>query len=62
MDLDSTVEKRTILSSGQGWILLTQLGQLKTGLGGKELSQSHLWCSNDLARSWDRLDWTKIMV
>ena len=28
---------KTILRSGQGWTLLVQLGQLKTGLGGKEL-------------------------
>ena len=28
---------KTILWSGQGWTLLTQLGQLKTGLGGKGL-------------------------
>ena len=29
--------KKTILRSGQGWTLLVQLGQLKTGLGGKGL-------------------------
>ena len=28
---------QTIISSGQGWALLAQLGQLKTGLGGKGL-------------------------
>ena len=28
---------KTILRSGQGWTLLPQLGQLKTGLGGKGL-------------------------
>ena len=28
---------KTILWSGKGWTLLTQLGQLKTGLGGKGL-------------------------
>ena len=28
---------KTILKSGQGWTLLGQLGQQKTGLGGKGL-------------------------
>ena len=28
----------------------------KTGLGGKGSLESHLWCPNDLARLWDRLD------
>ena len=28
---------KIILKGGQGWTLLTQQGQLKTGLGGKEL-------------------------
>ena len=28
---------KTIIMRGQGWILLAQLGQLKTGAGGKEL-------------------------
>ena len=28
---------KTILRSGQGWTLLAQLGQLKTGQGGKGL-------------------------
>ena len=28
---------KTILRSGQGWTLLAQLGQLKTGLAGKGL-------------------------
>ena len=34
--------------------LPAQLGQLKTGKGGKGLLQSHLWCPNVLARLWDR--------
>ena len=29
--------EQTILRSGQGWTVLAQLGQLKTGLGGKRL-------------------------
>ena len=28
---------KTIIRSGQGWTFLAQLGQLKTGLGEKEL-------------------------
>ena len=47
---------KIILRSGQGWTLLAQLGQLTTGLGGKGLQGSHMWCSNDLTRLWDRLD------
>ena len=49
---------KTILNSGQGWSLQTQLGQLKTEQGGKRLLRSHLWCPNDVAKLWDRLDWT----
>ena len=33
-----------------------QLGQLKTGQGGKGLLWSHLWCPDDLARLWDRIE------
>ena len=36
---------KTILRDGQGWILRTQLGQLKTGLGGKGLLLNHMWSS-----------------
>ena len=46
---------KTILRRGQGWTLLSQLGQLKTRLGGKGLF-SHLWCTNDFAGLWERLD------
>ncbi|MEW8542231.1 MAG: hypothetical protein AB2693_01745, partial [Candidatus Thiodiazotropha sp.] len=46
---------RTILKSGQGWTLLGQQGQLRTGLGGKGLLSSHLWCPNDLARLWNSI-------
>ena len=38
------------------WTLPAQLGQLKTGQDRKELLRSHLWCPNDQARLWDRLD------
>ena len=31
-----------------------QVGQLKTGLDGKGMFRSHLWCPNDHARLWDR--------
>ena len=40
MGIEEEVDRRggkTILKSGQGWSLSAQLGQLKTGLGGKEL-------------------------
>ena len=47
---------KTIIRRGQGWTLLALRGQLKTGLGGKGLLKSHLWCPNDLASLWDRLD------
>ena len=49
------VDRRTgvkiILRNGQGWTLLAELRQLKTGLG-----RRGLWCPNDLARLRDRLD------
>ena len=32
------------------------LWQLKTGQDGKELSQIHLWCPDDLPRLWDRIE------
>ena len=35
---------KTILKSGQELNLSAQLGQLKTGQGGKGLLQIHLWC------------------
>ena len=40
---------KTILKSGQGWTMPTQLGQLKTGQDGKGLLRSHLWCPNGQA-------------
>ena len=47
---------KTISKSAQGWTLPAQLGQLKTGEDRKWLLRSHLWCPNDHARLWDRLD------
>ena len=44
----------TILKSGQEWTLPAQLGQLKTGQGGKGLLLSHLWFPDDLSMLWDR--------
>ena len=44
-----------ILRSGQGWTLLAQLGQLKTGLRGKRLLLSHPWCPNVVLQGY-RLD------
>ena len=35
---------KTILKSGQKWNLSAQLGQLKTGQGGKGLLHIPLWC------------------
>ena len=35
---------KTIFRRGQGLTLLTQLVQLKAGLGGKGLLKIHLWC------------------
>ena len=35
--VDRRRDGKIILRSGQGWTLLAQLGQLKTGLGGKGL-------------------------
>ena len=34
--------------------LPAQLGQLKTGQGGKGLLQIHLWCPDNLPRLWDK--------
>ena len=39
--------------SGQEWTMPAQIGQLKTGQGGQELLQFHLWCPDDLSRLWD---------
>ena len=47
---------RTISKSGQELTLSAQLGQLKTGQDGKGLLRIHLWCPNDLARLWDRIE------
>ena len=30
--------------------------ELKTGQGGKEMLQIHLWSPNDLPRLWDRIE------
>ena len=46
-----------LLKSGQEWTLTTQLGQLKTGQGGRGILRSHLWCPDELARLWDRIEW-----
>ena len=47
---------KTISKSGQEWTLPAQLGQLKTGQGGKGLLQIHLWYPDDLPRLWDRIE------
>ena len=46
--------EKTILKNGQEWTLPAQLGQLKTGQGGKGLLQIHLWCPDNLPRLWDK--------
>ena len=60
MEKEEEVDRRrgwkTILKSGQGWILPAHLGQLKTVQDVKGLLRSHLWCPNDHTRLWDRLD------
>ena len=50
----------TILKSEQEWTMAAQLGQLKTGQDGKGLLQSHLWCTDELPRLWDRIENRKI--
>ena len=47
---------KTISKSGQEWTLPAQLGQLKSGQDGKGLLRIHLWCPDDLQRSWDRIE------
>ena len=58
MDKEQKEDRRrggkTILKNGQEWTLPAQLGQLKTGQGGKGLLQIHLWCPNNLPRLWDK--------
>ena len=46
----------TILKSGQEWTLPAQLKQLKMRQDEKGLLQSHLWCPNDFARSWNKIE------
>ena len=53
---------KTILKSGQEWTLVADLGQLKTVQGGKGLLQSSPWCSDDLPRSWERLEYIRGLV
>ena len=45
---------KTILKKGQECTLPAQLGQMKTGQGGKGLLQIHLWCPDNLPRLWDK--------
>ena len=58
-EVDRRIDMKTIFDSGQGWTLPAQLGQLKIGQNGNMLFESHLYCLNDLARLWDRLDETR---
>ena len=46
----------TILKSGQKWTWSAQLGQLKTGQGGKKLLQNYLWCPDNLPKLWDKIE------
>ena len=55
-EVDRRRDGKTILKSGQEQTLPAQLGQMKSGKGGKGLLQSHLWCPNDLPWLWDRTD------
>ena len=54
-EVDKRRGGKTMLKSGQEWTLAAQLGQLKIGQEEKVL-RSHLWCSNNHTRLWDRLD------
>ena len=60
MEKEEEVDRRrggkTISKSGQGWTLPAQPRLLKRGQDGKGLLRSHLWCPNDHARLWDRLE------
>ena len=47
---------KTISKIGREWTLPAQLGQLKTGQGGKRLLRILLWCPDDLQRLWDRIE------
>ena len=49
-------QEKTILKSGQEWTLPAQLGQLKTGQVGKGLLRSQMWCPNNLALLYDRME------
>ena len=40
----------------KGWTLPVKQGHLKTGLGGNNLVQSHIWSFGYLARLWDRAE------
>ena len=52
--IDRKRDGKTILRSGQGWTLLAQPGQQKTGLGGMGLLNCHLWSPKDLTRLRDK--------
>ena len=53
-EADSRRDGKTISKSGQEWIWVAQLGQLKTGQARKGLLRIHLWCPDDLPRLRDR--------
>ena len=55
-EVDRRKGGKTISKRGLGWTVPAQLGKLKTRQDGKGLLRSHLWCRNDQARLWDRLD------
>ena len=47
---------KTMSKSAHEWTLLAQLGRLKTRQDVKGLLRTHLWCPDDLPRSWDRIE------
>ena len=49
-------KKQTVEEMGRHFPSPVQLGQLKIGQCGKGLLRSHLWCPNDLARLWNRVE------
>ena len=56
-ETDKGKGEKTLLKSGQGWNLPAQQMQLKRRQVRKGLLQkSNLWCPDDLAWLWNRLD------
>ena len=48
---------QSISKGGLEWTLPALIGQLKTGQDGKGLLRIHLWCRDDLAGLWNRIEY-----